>query len=91
MSDTIKHFLLTFDIGRQTADVRAFGDDYEAALNAYDEAEDQHRFDPQIEVVLLGADSLDTLKKTHSSYFMGSDETEHPFASFLERARVNQG
>lgn len=89
MSDTIQHFLLTFDIGRQTADVRSFGDDYEAALNAYDAAEDQFRFDPQIEVVLLGADSLETLKKTHSSYFMGTPE-EHPFASFLRNAAASQ-
>lgn len=90
MSDTIKHFLLTFDIGRQTAQVREFGDDYEAALNAYDEAEDQVRPDPQVEVVLLGADSLETLKKTHSSYFMGTP-AEHPFASFLRDAAAAQG
>ncbi|MBF6620328.1 MAG: hypothetical protein ITG02_08890 [Patulibacter sp.] len=90
MSDTIKHFLLTFDIGRQTADVREFGEDYEAALTAYDAAEDSVRFDPQIEVVLLGADSLETLKKTHSSYFMGTP-AEHPFASFLRNAAAAQG
>lgn len=90
MSDTIKHFLLTFDIGRQTADVREFGDDYEAALAAYDEAEDRVQFDPQVEVVLLGADSLETLKKTHSSYFMGTP-AEHPFASFLRNAAAAQG
>lgn len=85
MSDTIKHFLLTFDIGRETADVQSFGDDYEAALVAYDVVEEEHRHDPQIEVVLLGADSIETLRKTHSSYFMG-DAAEHPFAEFLRRA-----
>lgn len=90
MGDVIQHFLITFDIGRQTAHVREFGTDYEAALDAYDQAEDQVRADPQIEVVLLGADSLDTLKKTHSSYFMGTP-AEHPFASFLRDAAAAQG
>lgn len=90
MNDTINHFLLVFDIGRQTADVRAFGEDYEAALSAYGDAEEQYRSNPQIEVVLLGADSIETLKKTHSSYFMGTD-VEHPFAPFLRRAGAAQG
>lgn len=85
MSDAIRHFLITFDIGRDTADVRPFGEDYETALTAYDAAEEQFRFDPQIEVVLLGADSLETLKKTHSSYFMGATD-EYPFAGFLRDA-----
>jgi hypothetical protein len=89
MPDTIKHFLLTFDVGRETASVREFGDDYDAALEAYDAAEEQHRHDPQIEVVLLGADSIDTLRKTHSSYFMG-DAVEHPFAPFLRGERVSE-
>lgn len=30
---------------------------------------------PEIEVVLVGADSLDTIKKTHSHYFRPSTES----------------
>jgi hypothetical protein len=65
----IKHFLVTYDIAAQSADVRAFGDDYDSALAAYEEAEREHRDDANIEVVLFGSDSVETLERTHASYF----------------------
>jgi hypothetical protein len=65
----IKHFLVIYDIAAQSADVRPFEHDYEAALAAYEEAERQHRDDPNVEVVLFGSDSAETLERTHSSYF----------------------
>ncbi|MEV4421401.1 hypothetical protein AB0L40_15665 [Patulibacter sp. NPDC049589] len=85
MTDPIKHFLLTFDVDRQSADVESFGEDYDAALEAYSDAELRTGEDARIEVVLLGADSLETLKKTHSSYFMDAS-AEHPFAAHLRVA-----
>lgn len=63
------HFLITYDIAREHAHVDAFGQDNDAALTAYSAAEAQHRGDANIEVVLLGADSLETLKLTHGRYF----------------------
>ncbi len=87
MSDEIRHFLVRYDIGRQSAEIESFGEDYEAALVAYAAAEKQLRADPQVEVVLLGADSEATLRRTHSSYFMGA-ETDDPFAAHLARAGV---
>lgn len=65
----IKHFLVIYDIANGLAHVDAFGDDYDAALAAYAEAEEAHRRDDRVEVVLLGSDSLETLERTHSSYF----------------------
>jgi hypothetical protein len=70
----IKHFLLVYDIVGGSADVEAFGTDYERAVEAYNEAERQHRDDPDIEVVLLGSDSVETLARTHSSYFQLSEK-----------------
>jgi hypothetical protein len=67
--EKIKHFLVVYDIPAGRADVGEFGTDYDAALRAYDAAEEAYRDDPDHEVVLLGSDSLETLKKTHSSYF----------------------
>ncbi|MEV4420172.1 hypothetical protein AB0L40_09385 [Patulibacter sp. NPDC049589] len=87
MSDVIRHFLVRYDIGRQSADVEAFGEDYDAALIAYAAAEKELRADPQVEVVLLGADSEQTIRRTHSSYFMGA-ESDDPFAAHLARAGV---
>jgi hypothetical protein len=70
MTETpINHFLITYDIAREHAHVDAFGEDNDAALDAYSAAETRHRGDANIEVVLLGSDSLETLKLTHGRYF----------------------
>ena len=38
------------------------------ALTAYSEREEQYRHDSRVEVVLLGAESIDAIKVTHSNY-----------------------
>jgi hypothetical protein len=65
----IKHFLIVYDIPSAHADVRPYGTDYDAALKAYDQAEQDAQDRSDVEVVLLSADSLETIKRTHSSYF----------------------
>jgi hypothetical protein len=65
----VLHFLLTYDIRAAKADLVPFGTDYEAALDAYDRTEAEHREDPNTEVVLLGSDSVETIERTHSNYF----------------------
>jgi hypothetical protein len=65
----INHFLVIYDIARGRADVRRFGTDYDAAQQAYADLEWETREDANIDAVLLSADSLDTVKRTHSSYF----------------------
>jgi hypothetical protein len=73
----IKHFLVVYDIARGRADVRRFGTDYEAAQRAYADVEWQTREDANIDAVLLSADSLETVKRTHSSYFGPQRRFEH--------------
>lgn len=41
------------------------------ALAARFEAERQYKDDPDVEVVVLGAESWDSLKRTHTRYFEG--------------------
>lgn len=67
--DDIKHFLVTRDIIRRDTTVEEFGTDYDAAQDAYQEAEQRAQGRSDIDVVLLSADSLETVKRTHSSYF----------------------
>lgn len=67
--NSVLHFLVIYDIRAAKADLVQFGTDYEAALDAYNRAEEDHRDDPNTEVVLLGSDSVETLERTHSSYF----------------------
>jgi hypothetical protein len=67
--DEIKHFLVSYDLATGKTKVEPFGTDYDAAQAAYAEAEQANGFDADFDIVLLSADSLETIKKTHSSYF----------------------
>ncbi len=78
--DEIKHFLVTYDPATGEADVRSFGTDYEAAQRAYAEAEQANGLETKLDIVLLSADSLATIKQTHSSYFNGG---ESPLGALL--------
>ena len=60
---------MTRDIPRRRTEVQEFGSDYDAAQQAYPEAEQRARLRPDLDVVLLSAVSLETIKQTHSSYF----------------------
>jgi hypothetical protein len=66
------HFLLVYDLDRQAlvGDPQEFSSPSEAAV-AYAELEQQHRHDSNLEIVLIGADSLDTIRSTHGNYFDG--------------------
>ncbi len=67
--DEIKHFLVTRNVASGRTTVKAFGSDYEAAQVAYGAAEREAAGRRDLDVVLLSADSLETIKRTHSSYF----------------------
>jgi hypothetical protein len=75
----IRHFLVVYNLAEGRANVREFGTDYDAALAAYAEAEADFANRDSYDIVLIGADSLDTIKRTHSSYF----HTEESFESLL--------
>lgn len=75
--DEIKHFLVTYDPTTGKTEVEPFGTDYDAAQAAYAEAEQANAdADERLDVVLLGADSLETIKQTHSSYFKGTSSEQ---------------
>ncbi len=48
-------------------------------MAAYSEIEGEMRERDDLDIVLVGADSLETVKRTHSSYF----DTEESFESLL--------
>lgn len=76
MNEAIQHFLLVYDraLGR-LLDQQAFGDDTDSAVAAYAEAEHRYEGDSRIEIVLIGSDSLETIRVTHANYF-APDEAE---------------
>jgi hypothetical protein len=67
--DEIKHFLVVFDPDSGDVEVRSFDTDYEAAQAAYADAEKENGLAAKLDIVLLSADSQETIEQTHSSYF----------------------
>jgi adenosine deaminase len=69
--DEIKHFLISFDPTTGDTKVQSFDTDYDAAQSAYSKAEQESGMESNLDIVLISADSLETIKQTHSSYFSG--------------------
>lgn len=92
MSDRIKHFLIVFDhaAGRLAEPVIQFGEDSDRAVAAYAAKEKALQGKPLMEIVLVGSDSLSTVKLTHANYFDGSVSVSKYLAGLApEAAPVN--
>lgn len=69
-----QYFLVIYDLSDQEVEVLEFGNDLEEASNHYAMYERRFADQPMSEVVLLGADSIETIHKTHSHYFAKASE-----------------
>lgn len=70
---SIQHFLLVFDHqAGKLIDQQDFGTDSDSAVAAYAKLELQHRGERMIEIVLIGSDSIETVRLTHANYFDGT-------------------
>jgi hypothetical protein len=65
--------LIVYDhaAGKLAEPVIEFGEDSEKAVAAYTAKEQELKDRVLIEIVLVGSDSLDTVKLTHANYFDG--------------------
>jgi hypothetical protein len=73
MTERIKHFLIVFDhAAGELEELVEFGENGDAAVEAYSAKEKELRDRATVEIVLIGSDSLDTVKLTHANYFDGS-------------------
>lgn len=82
MSDE-SYFLIIFDhAAQELIDVRQYSNP-EVAVKAYEAAEAEHRAEGDLEIVLVGADSIETVHSTHGQYFRGDrlHEVRSPSAS----------
>jgi len=70
MNEEILHFLLRYDhaLGK-LVEVVEFGTDADKAIEAYGALEAKYRENARMDIVLVGSDSLDTIKITHCNYF----------------------
>lgn len=63
------HFLLVYDRRQQKLVVQRPLSNSDEAVKAYEAMEQEHRDDTHLEVVLVGADSIETVMLTHGDYF----------------------
>ena len=81
MDYAIQHYLLVYN--RHSGlleDLREFGMDSAGALEAYAAAEEDFRDSEWMQVVLIGSDSLDTVRITHPNYFAPAGNRSKYFA-----------
>lgn len=65
----IHHFLIVYDRLHGVVLNRQEFTDGARAASAYAELENLHRDDDNLEIVLIGSDSIETVMLTHSNYF----------------------
>lgn len=70
----MNHFLLVFDRARGCLLSQTTYEDHRVALMARFEAERLHDDNPDVEVVVLAAESVEDLHRTHGRYFFTISE-----------------
>lgn len=84
----MRHFLLVFDRKQGRVLREETFEDERAALAERFRTERLHKDQPDIEVVVLGADSAEALRRTHARYFMSVSEIAR--ATRPERRAANE-
>lgn len=68
----LKNFILVYNHAKQELEkVLPFDEDIAAATRKYSELENTYRESALMDIVLVGSDSLETIKVTHANYFTG--------------------
>lgn len=69
----LHHFLLVFDHAKgELVSTKDFGSDSDSAVARYAELENEYKDSDFVEIVLIGSDSIETVRVTHANYFDGS-------------------
>lgn len=77
---SLVHFLLVFDQRRGELREQHELSDPDEAVRAYGAKEREYEGEAGVDVVLIGSDSLETVKVTHANYFGGSVARSKYFA-----------
>lgn len=78
-----KYFILVYDLRDREVEIEPFNAEFDRAADTYAMLEERHRDDDTTEVVLVGADSIETIKRAHSHYF--AHDPADLFKGFLDR------
>ncbi|WP_295652527.1 hypothetical protein [uncultured Dietzia sp.] len=77
MSESLVHFLLVYSFDERRLIRQDEFTETKAAVAAYEDMEARYRNTNNVdrfEIVLVGADSIDTVMRTHGHYFQDADE-----------------
>jgi hypothetical protein len=77
------HFLLVYDRKLQKLVFEHAYKDPAEALQAYEEMEEKHRDKRHMEIVLVGADSIETVQLTHGNYWAADPDAEPAASPYL--------
>jgi hypothetical protein len=66
------HFLIAYNRAEGVLVSEAMYRDAHEAAEAYTALELEHKHDSNMEIVLIGSDSIETVRQTHSNYFSES-------------------
>lgn len=84
MTEATVHFLLVYSYDENQLVEQSEFTDAGKATAAYEAAEAKYRHHDRFEIVLVGADSIETVMQTHGHYFRSSDQSL--FSTFLADA-----
>jgi hypothetical protein len=73
------HFLLVYDLSEERLISQMPYYDVDEALAAYSDCESRYGTDSDKEIVLVGADSIETIMRTHGQYFPRTTEVASPY------------
>ncbi len=68
-ADDIIHFILVYNLKTSSIESMERFKDHNEAFAEYERTEQEYLGEGTHEVVLIGSDSIDTIRFTHSSYF----------------------
>lgn len=70
--DVVKNFILVYNhASQELEETYSFEDNTLAATRKYGELEEKYRGHTEMDIVLVGSDSIETVKITHANYFTG--------------------
>lgn len=77
------HFLLVYDRQQQKLVFEKSYADPAEALHAYETMEEKHHYERHMEIVLVGADSIETIMLTHGNYWAAEPDADPAASPYL--------
>ncbi|AXE38379.1 hypothetical protein [Acidipropionibacterium virtanenii] len=86
-SDETNYFILVYDRAKRALSrTISYGTKSRHAVDDYSKLEREYEGDANVEVVLIGSDSIETVQRTHANYFGAAEVTNPLLRGILDTA-----